>query len=440
MYRAVLTAAAAAVLVIGGVTPAVAAPSSRLPGAPTSVQVSGAGDGATVTWSPPRSGGTVTGWRVRATPAIGQSHRSLDRLPATVRSDRFDSIHAGVTYWFAVRATTSRGSGPEVRVRYTAPRHTAVAQSLFALDASGALVRYPTSGRGTPRTVAAQGAGYTADRNGNVFVPSADGCSITLYPADGGAPRVIASGLHLTPDLRSDVAGNLYWVDSVSNAITKLPLTGVATVVLPSSGTYWTVGRDGTVSAWTATISGGTVVSASPRGAVQTRTVVPSGGNSIGYPVALLADGHGTLYLGTRSPGGSYYHSWWSLPAGSSTASNAPGPIRYQFSATNQDSLVLGQSAEWCAALSEASPIHPCVADHTVTHLLAVNATGVVKDTATSGALQVESNGLYVGAADTAGDLFVDAGSRTPGLWRVPAAGGPTQQLSPGEFTRLLVI
>lgn len=440
MYRAVLTVAAAAALVIGGVTPAVAAPPSRLPGAPTAVQVSGAGDGATLTWGPPRSGAAATGWRVAVKPAAGQPNHGVDRLPATARSDRFGSIRAGVTYSFSLRATTSRGNGPEVRVKYTAPRSTAVAQSLFALDASGALVRYPTSGTGAPRTVAAQGAGYTADDIGDAFVPSADRTAIMLHPSNGGAPRVLATGLHLTSDLRSDVAGNLYWVDSVSGAITKLPVKGVPTVVLPSAGSYWTVGRDGTVSAWTATTSGGTVVSASPQGAVRTRTVVPATGNSIGYPVALLADGHGSLFLGTRSPGGSWYHGWWSLPAGSSTATNVPAPVRYQFSAANQDSLVLGQSAGWCAALSEASPINPCVADHTVTHLLRADASGKATDSATSGTLQVDSNGLYLGAADTAGDLFVDAETRTPGLWRIPADGGATTRLATGQFTRLLVI
>jgi len=439
VYRAVLTAAATAALVIGGVSPAVAAPSSALPGAPTSVQVSGAGDGATLTWSPPRSGATPTGWRVTVSPGAGQPGHGVERLPATARSDRFGSIRAGTTYRFSVRATTSRGAGPEVRVRYTAPKNTAVAQSLFALDASGALVRFPTTGRGAPRTVAAAAAGYTADDIGDVFVPSADGTSILFHPAGGGAPRVLATGLHLTPDLRSDVAGNLYWVDSVSGAITKLPVKGAPTVVLPSRGSYWAVGRDGTVSAWSATLTGGTVVSASPQGVVRTRTVGPANDMAIGYPNGLLADGKGTLYLGFTATGGSGYHGWWSLPAGSSTLTNVPVPVRYRYSAVNQDSLILGQSAEWCAAIAESSPIKTCVADHTVTHLLAADASGRVTDTVTSG-LQVPSNGVWLGAADTAGDLFVDATERTPGLWRVPAAGGAAQRLSGGQFTRLLVI
>lgn len=437
MYRAVLTAAAAAALVIGGVTPAVAAPSSALPGAPTSVQVSGSGDGAAVTWSPPRSGAMPTGWRVTISPATNQPGHGVDRLPANARSDRFGWIRAGVTYSFSVRATTAHGTGPEVRLRYTAPRTTAVAQSLFALDASGALVRFPTSGTGTARTVTAAGAGYAADDVGDVFVPSADRTSILFHPARGGAARVLATGLHLTADLRSDVAGNVYWVDSVSGAVMKLGLKGGSvSTVLPSSGTAWTVGRDGTVSAFTTTSNGGTVATASPQGTVTTRTVAAANGTPIGYFAGLLADGRGTLYVSYRAFGGSYYHGWWSLTPGSSTLVQVDTRLAYQYSATNDDSLVLGQSGQWCPALSEESPINPCVVDHTVTHLWSQNASGVTKDVATSGVL-ARSNGLWIGAADTAGDLFVDADS---GLWRIPATGGPAKQLSTAQWSRLLVI
>jgi len=374
---------------------------------------------------------------VTVSPNTNQPGRGVDRLPANARSDRFGWIRAGVTYAFSVRATTSRGTGPEVRVRYTAPRSTTVAQSLFALDGTGALVRYPTSGTGAPRTVTAAGTGYTADDVGNVYVPSADRTAILFHPARGGGARVLATGLHLTPDLRSDVAGNLYWVDSVSGAITRLGLKGGSvSTVLPSSGSAWTVGRDGTVSAFTTTANGGTVLSASPQGTVTTRTVAAANGTPIGYFVGLLADGTGTLYVDYRAFGGSYYNGWWSLAAGSSTLQQVQTRLAYQYSATNDDSLVLGQSGQWCPALSEESPVNPCVVDHTVTHLWSRTATGVTKDVATSGVL-VRSNGLWLGAADRAGDLFVDAAS---GLWRIPAGGGPAQALSTAQWSRLLVI
>ena len=439
MYRAVLTVAAAAALVVGGVTPAVAASTSGVPGPATSVQVSGAGDAATLTWDAPRTGGAASGWRVDVTSWPGRSAPQADRLPAQARSDRFGSIRPGTTYTFTVRATGARGSGPEVRVRYTAPRTTTVAQSLFALDASGALVRYPTTGTGTPTTVTTAGAGYTADDVGDVFTPSADGTSILFHPAGGGAPRTLATGLHVSPDLRSDVEGNLYWVDSVSGAVTKLAVKGAVTTLLPSAGTDWAVGRDGTVSAWTAANAAGTVTTASPRGVVTTRTV-GTDGSAIGYPEGFLADGRGTLYLGFRAFGGSGYHTWWSLAAGSSTLVRVTTKTAYQYSAVDQDSLVLGQSGAWCPVLGEQSPVNPCRADHTVTQLLTRDASGTVRTSPTTG-LQVPSNGLWLGVADSAGDLFVDAPSGgTPGLWRVPGAGGAAQRLSDAQHSRLLVI
>ncbi|MBK0297211.1 hypothetical protein IAE22_35815, partial [Bacillus sp. S34] len=59
----------------------------------------------------------------------------------------------------------------------------------------------------------------------------------------------------------------------------------------------------------------------------------------------------------------------------------------YQYSATNDSSLVLGQSAEWCAAIAEQRPPNPCVSDHTVTHLWSQDASGATKDVVTSGVL-----------------------------------------------------
>lgn len=445
MYRAVLTAAAAAALVIGGVSPAMAAtPASRLPGAPTSVHVSGAGDAATLTWSAPRSGAAVQRWRVSIRPTTGQPGSGTDVVAANVRSERYGWIRAGVRYTFSVRAVGAKGDGRSVSVRYTAPASTTVAQSLYGLDAAGSVVRFPTTGTGAPKTVAARGDGYAADDVGNVFVPSSDGTKLLQYPAGGGAARVLATGLHLTKDLRTDVAGNVYWVDSVSGGVVKLPIgAGVPKTILPSSGTAWTVGRDGTVSTFTTAPGSstgqtvGTVVSRTVHGTVTTRKVGLASGQPIGYFTALVADGQGSLYLDFRAFGGSGYNGFWSLAPGSSTLVPVPAKVKYRFSATNDDSLLLGQSAGWCAATSEADPFHPCTADHAVADLFTQDASGVTLDHAVTGGPKVPSNGYYPGAADSAGDLFVDADS---GLWRIPAAGGAAQQLSTGQFSRLTSI
>ncbi|MGL3201084.1 MULTISPECIES: fibronectin type III domain-containing protein [Curtobacterium] len=440
MYRAVLTAAAAAALVIGGVSPAMAAtPASRLPGAPTSVHVSGAGDAATLTWSPPTAGAAVKHWRVSIRPAAGQPGSGTDVVAANVRSERYGWIRAGVHYTFSVRAVGTKGDGRAVSVGYTAPASTTVAQSLYGLDAAGSVVRFPTAGTGAPKTVAANGTGYAADDVGNVFVPSSDGTKLLQYPAGGRTARVLATGLHLTKDLRTDVAGNVYWVDSVSGGIVELPIgAGVPKTILPSSGTAWTVGRDGTVSTFTTapgSSSGptvGTVVSRTARGTVTTRNVGLASGQPIGYFGTIVADGSGTLYFDYRAFGGSGYNGFWSLAAGSSTLVQVPAKVKFQFSATNDDSLLLGQSAGWCAAISPT-----CTTDRSLADLVTQDASGVTLDRAVTGGPNVPSNGYYPGAADSAGDLFVGADS---GLWRIPAAGGAAQQLATGQYDRLTSI
>lgn len=438
VYRAVLTAAAAVALVIGGAVPATAAPSS-VPGAPTAVAVTGAADSATVTWSPPRSGARVASWRVTVSPAERQPDHGVDRLPARARSDRFGDLTPDTSYTFSVSAVGTHGAGRAVSVRYTAPGSVRTVQSLFALDAAGSVVRFPTSGSGAPTTIAANGSGFTADDVGDVFVPAADGTSIVMYPAGGATARTVATGLHLTADLRSDVAGNLYWVDSVTGAVTELPVTGTApTAIIPAAGDRWAVGRDGTVSAVTFGRQGAatTVVSVSPSGVRTTRSIPEDGYRILS---GLLADGVGDLYLNYTSTGASGASGWNVLPAGSSQLVFVKSRIGFEYAATNDRALLLAKSAEWCAAPSEGSPAG-CTADKTITTVVARAADGTITERATSGAT-AQGRGVYVGAADAAGDLFFDiSAGTTPGLWRVAAAGGAAVRLSDGQFTRLLVI
>ncbi|WP_181429195.1 fibronectin type III domain-containing protein [Curtobacterium sp. MCSS17_008] len=443
MFRAVLTALVAVALVVGGVSPATAAPTKRgaVPGAPTAVRVAGSADGAIVTWGAPRSGARITGWKVAITPAEDQPDRGVDRLPASARSDRFGHLTPGTEYRFAVRAVGAKRTGPAVTVRYTAPVSVATVQSLFALDESGAVLRFPTTGRGAGRVVVPTGGeGFTADDLGDVFVPSADRSAITMHPAHGGPARTIASGLRLTADLRSDVAGNLYWVDSVSGAITKLPVTGGApVVVLPSSGVDWAVGRDGTVAVFSTTspqAPTATVTTVRADGVRTTRTVdQPS---HAGFS-ALLADGSGTLYLDYWTTGASGATTWWALPAGSSALVRASPRLAFDHAAVNDRSFVLAQSAEWCAAPAENRP-GGCGVDKTLADLVTRDAAGGTTEQTTSGVAS-PGRGVHIGAADAEGDLFLAVGSgATPGLWRLSADGGPAQQLATGWYPTLLVI
>lgn len=448
MYRAVLTAAAAAALVIGGAAPAMAAPSSSVPGAPTSVKVSGAADSATVTWGVPRSGAKVTSWRVAVTPAERQPDNGVDRLPASARSDRFGDLTSGTTYTFAVRAVGAKGTGAAVSVRYTAPAVTTPVQSLFTLDAAGNVLKYPTTGTGAPVTVATAGEGFTADDVGDVFTPSADRTAILFHPAKGGAVQTLATGLHLTPDLRSDVAGNLYWVDSVTGVVNRLPVAGgapqpwveFAPAANASYFKYWTVGRDGTVSTWVSSPSSAVVKTATPSGAVTTRTLGYGTAGTFGYVRAVLADAHGNLYYDWSSPGGAGSYIWGVLRAGTTVPVSAEPKLAFEYGAVNGDTFSLLQSREWCTSPAEYGPTG-CAIDRTIPDVLVRSADGTTVTKPVTG-LTAGNRGSNVGAADETGDVFIviDSGP-TAGLWRVPAAGGAAQQLSSSaQQGRLLVM
>jgi hypothetical protein len=384
---------------------------------------------------------------VTISPSRRQPEHGVDLLPAAARSDRFGDLIGGTGYALTVRATGARGAGPAVRVRYTAPRSTTVAQSLFALDASGAVVRFPTTGSTRPTTVATAGAGFTADDIGDVFVPSSDRRSILLHPAGGGPARTLATGLHLTADLRSDVAGNLYWLDSVTGVVDRLPVKGGAAQPWASFGTtpngvvdeYWAVGRDGTVSTWAGTPISASVKSVSPSGVVTTRTVTGGSAGTMGYVRALVADAHGNLYDNWLSPGASGAYIWSELRAGATTTVSAEPRLAFEYGAVNGETFSLLQSKEWCTTPSEYTPTG-CGVDRRITDLVvrAADAT-TVKKTVTG--LTAGGRGANVGASDRAGDVFVDIDSGpSAGLWRVPAAGGAAQRLSSAQYSNLLVV
>jgi hypothetical protein len=443
VYRTVVSVVAAASIVLGGASIANAAPPpSSVPGTPTAVRVSGSGPDADLTWGAPRSGARVTGYRVTISPAQGQPDAGVDRLPASARWDHFGGLRVGTTYTFAVRAVSARGQGTAVSVRYRATAPVPTVQSLFALDADGAVVRFPTTGRGASTVVASSGAGFTADDRGDVFVPSADRTSIVMYPAGGGVARTVATGLHLTADLRSDVAGNLYWQDSVSAAITVLPIAGGAPRVvlpfsfstIPSQPPVWAVGPDGTVSTVSGKPFSSVVTQASPSGAVTTRPLKADG--IPGVPVALLADASGDLYVDLAVDGPAGYFFWFSMPAGQSTLTRI-SDASFGTAATNATRFALLQSVGWCNQAADVAGT--CTADRSITTERVTSADGALQTLPVSG-VTAGSRRSFTGAASSDGAVFtVIDQAPTPGLWRVPPGGGVAQQLSTAQFTRLLV-
>ena len=91
------------------------------------------------------------------------------------------------------------------------------------------------------------------------------------------------------------------------------------------------------------------------------------------------------------------------------------------------------------AAPADARP-GGCAVDKSLAHLVSRDASGTTVERTTSG-VTAEGRGVHIGAADAEGDLFFVVGSgSTPGLWRLPAAGGAAEQVAPGYFPTLLVI
>jgi len=442
VFKSMLTIAAAAALVVGGALPAHAAPASSTPSAPTSVRVTGSEGDADVTWGAPRSGPRVTGYTVTVTPAESQRNGGVDRLPATARWDHFGALRTGTTYTFAVRAVAAKQTGPAVSVKYTATSAAPTPQALFALDAQGSVVRFGTGSTTIGTTVATNGAGYTADDRGDVFVPSADLTSILMYPAGGGAARTVATGLHLTADLRSDVAGNLYWADSVSGSVTMLPIDGSAPRVVADFGTVqygkhaWVVSRNGIVTAYNNSPFEARIAQRSATGVLTVRAFSYGGV----YPVVggLQSDDSGNLYLTLSQDGRDGQYPWVEVRAGESALTRLTTSDAFEYGATNSTSLRLLRSAGWCTQADELSGT--CDIDRSLATELVVGRDGTRQTVPVSG-ITAGSRGSHVGVATEAGDVFIDV-DRAPsaGLWSVPAAGGAAQQVSTAQFTRLLVI
>jgi hypothetical protein len=446
MYRAVLTAAAAAALVIIGALPAHAAPPPS-PGEPTALQVTGTTTSATLSWGAPRERTKVTGYEVSISPASRQPGHGTHHLPASALTDTFTKLTEGTTYTFDVRALAGRASSRSVTVTYTTAKPAQA--SLFALNATGAVVRYPATGIGPGKVVTAAGAGYTVNKRGDVFVPSADLTSIVVYPGNGGPARVVATGLQLTADLRSDDAGNIYWAGGMlpsAKTLGTAPGTGTppepagiapggpATAVNP----LWAVGADGTIASVGGTL-GRVGVSTTKDGVTTTRTLVTSPEQFVGFPLGVLVGPGGDVYINEKPSGGSGAQYWYLLKAGAMQQQAVSPRIGFDYAAVNSSAFFLLQSKEWCTSPAEYSGIGPgCTVDRSISDVRKVTVGGSATVAPVTG-VTAGSRGLNISAADAAGDVFIniDKGP-TPGLWRVPAGGGAAQQLSSGQFTRLL--
>lgn len=423
MQRPTLLAAAAAFIAVAALTtgaPANAAPAQPAP--PTRVSVSGQADSATVTWAAgaPVRRTHVTGYTVAVTPSGRHRHHRTETVGPRTFSARFGHLAEATTYTFTVRAKSGRTLSAPVSVQYTRP--AAHVESLYALDAGGALVSRPVTG-GTWRTITADGTGYAVDGSGTAYVASADRHTITAYPESGGS-RVVATGV--TVDGRSlfaDHAGDLFFTHDW--AILELPHGSVTTRTV-GAGAVVSVSPDGHVAAQAKAAN---VLAYEPSGAGRSVPAAP-----YEYLHVLGVDDAGAVYVRNSSTGASGYSSVDVAPGGSTTLTTLLGPDVTV--ALSQTGVLSGlQPVKWCNAPSRASG--SCIPDTRVDSLWQRTAAGTVTTKPITG---LDVGSFAQAASDTAGDVFVSpTDGPDTGLVRVPATGGAVQQLDTATYQRLSV-
>src|SRR6185437_123927 len=80
------------------------------PGQVTNVTASAGTQSATVSWSPPSTGGAPSGYTV--TPFIGSTAQTPTTVSGSTTSTTIGGLSQGTTYTFTVQAFNSVGTGP----------------------------------------------------------------------------------------------------------------------------------------------------------------------------------------------------------------------------------------------------------------------------------------------------------------------------------------
>jgi hypothetical protein len=410
MHRPTLLAAAAAFIAVAALTGTVpASAATAQPAPPTRVAVTGEADAATVTWASGKTvrGVRVTGYTVGISPVEKQSNHGVDDLGPRTFSDRFGYLTPGVTYTFTVRAKSGRAVSAPVSVRYTRP--ATHAESLYAVNEAGALVRRPVSGGGTWTTIAAAGSGYAVDGAGTAYVSSAGGATITAYP-ENGRSAVVATGLPASSGvLYADDAGDVFFTQN--KTVFELP-HGSSTTRPVGPGIVAAVSPNGWVVAQTPSTN---VLVYDPSGVQHSISGTP-----YFYLIPIGVDSAGDVYFRNPTPDGSGY-TVGVVPTGSATYTSLLTP-EVTVAVTHDGALTALQTA---------------AGDTSARTLWKRTASGSVTTTPISGV--VVGSGAPA-AADRAGDVFVSptSGPNT-GLVRVPATGGTVEQLGTATYRELSV-
>ena len=95
---------------------------SVLPGPVTGLEVVATGDGVTVSWSAPETGGAPDGYIVHIRPEGGAEGSGRTKTPKAKKTRvNFESLEAGQTYQVWVRAQNEAGKGERVHTTITLP-------------------------------------------------------------------------------------------------------------------------------------------------------------------------------------------------------------------------------------------------------------------------------------------------------------------------------
>ena len=95
---------------------------SVLPGPVTGLEVTATGDGVTVSWSAPESGGAPDGYIVHIRPEGGAEGSGRTKTPKAKKTKvTFENLEAGRTYEVWVRAQNEAGKGERVKASITIP-------------------------------------------------------------------------------------------------------------------------------------------------------------------------------------------------------------------------------------------------------------------------------------------------------------------------------
>ena len=192
------------------------------PGQVTNVSGTAGYDAATINWSAPSSGGTVTTYTV--TPYIGSQAQAPTTVQAPATGVTLDNLQQGTAYTFTVQASNPNGAGPPSsasnQVTPTGPSAPAAPTAVTASPASGqALVSWTA-----PNT------------NGSPIT------SYTITPYAGGSPQTpvqVLNGSATSATVTGLATGTSYmFTVSATNGLGTGPASAASSAVVPADTVF----------------------------------------------------------------------------------------------------------------------------------------------------------------------------------------------------------